>query len=112
MATSTGFINPLTGFQTVPQETPWARRQRMDQEKELAMAALASAFERAKMVKDASLAQTKAYEKVGTEQARLQDLDRRNKETAAQRDDRKKRQQQSEARKMAAKLQALRFDNG
>ena len=106
MATSTGFINPFTGFQTAPQETPWARRQRMDQEREVAMATLASALERAKMVKDASLAQTKAYEKVGTEQARLQDQDRRNKETAAQRDERKKRQQQSEARKMAAKLQA------
>jgi len=78
----------------------------MDQEREVAMATLASALERAKMVKDASLAQTKAYEKVGTEQARLQDQDRRNKETAAQRDERKKRQQQSEARKMAAKLQA------
>ena len=145
MATATGFINPLTGFQSVV-EAPWVRQQRMDQEKQIALATLANALEQAKIrgksesdrtaaYKEVSLEQarrqtedriatlanaleqakisgksesdrTAAYKEVGLEQARLQNEDRKSRETAAKRDERRKRALQSEARRMASKLQA------
>lgn len=104
MPTSTGFFNPFTGFQTAT-EAPWVRQQRMGQERDLAMAAIAAELDAARMRESSSKAQSSAYRDVGMAQAEATKRAVAEKETVAQRDARRERQMQGEARRWAKAMQ-------